>query len=78
MNVLLQNIDKTKPMTAEQYEAVTKLKDNEKATVMQGFKSEGWAQEDIERHYLAAHFPVAKYYSSGGGGVGTATPPKAR
>ena len=75
---ILKNLDKTQPLTDAQYEEVKKLNDTEKATVIQGFKSEGWSQTDIERHYLAAHFPTVKYYSSGGGGTGTSTPPKAK
>lgn len=75
---MFKNIDKTKPMTDEQYEKVKKLSDKQKRDVMSGFKSTDWSQEDIERHYRADNFPVVKYHSSGGGGVGSLTPPKTK
>lgn len=71
-------VDKTKPYTDEQYALIEKLPDHVKADYMYGFKSEGWSQADIERHYRSIYFPVIKYYSSGGGGTGTLTPPKSK
>lgn len=75
---LFDNIDKTKPMSDEQYEAVKKLPDNEKRRVMSGFRNEGWSEDDVKRHYLAAHFPEIRYHSSGGGGKGSVTPPTSK
>jgi hypothetical protein len=71
-------IDKTKPYTDEQYAIIAKLPDEAKREYMTGFSPQGWSQEDIERHYRSVHYPVIKYYSSGGGGSGSLTPPKTR
>jgi hypothetical protein len=73
------SLDKTKPLTDEQYALIAKLPDSEKARYMDGFKNTAeWAQEDIERHYQAAHFGEVRYHSSGGGGKGSPTPPTSR
>lgn len=75
----VEQIDKTKPYTDEQYAVIAKLPDEAKRAYMRGFtKTALWPQEDIERHYRQEHFPVIKYYSSGGGGTGTLTPPRPR
>lgn len=71
-------LDRTKPLSDAQYALIAKLPDSEKANYMNGFQSEGWAQEDIERHYQSAHFGELRYHSSGGGGKGSPTPPKSR
>ena len=71
-------LDKTKPLSDAQYALIAKLPDSEKASYMNGFDSRKWAQEDIERHYLAAHFPEIRYHSSGGGGKGSPTPPTSK
>lgn len=75
---MFKNIDKTKPMSDEQYNELKKMSDKQKRQIIYGFDSRKWSQKDIMRHYLAAHFPVVKYFSSGGGGVGSLTPPKSR
>jgi hypothetical protein len=74
----VDHVDKTKPYTDEQYALIAKLPDEDKREYMRDFQSQGWSQVDIERHYQSAHYPVIKYYSSGGGGSGSLTPPKAR
>ncbi len=73
-----EDLDKTKPLTDEQYRLISRLPDSEKPAYMNGFKTSLWEQKDIERHYQAAHFPEVKYHSSGGGGKGTVTPPGKR
>ena len=69
----LQDIDKTKPLTDEQYEIVKSLSDVQKKTVMYGFTSHEWSQQDISRHYRSCHYPVVKY-----GPNWTLTPPKSK
>jgi hypothetical protein len=76
---LFSNIDKTKPMSDEQYAELTKLPDEEKRRIMSGFKNTAqWPQEAIEKHYQSAHFPELRYHSSGGGGKGSPTPPRSK
>lgn len=40
--------------------------------------AETMTQAEIEAHYTLENFPPIKYYSSGGGGQGSLTPPKSK
>jgi len=71
---MFKDLDKTKPMTNEQYTELQKLSDKQKTNIIYGFDSREWSQKDIMRHYIAANFPRVTYHSSGGGGIGSLTP----
>jgi hypothetical protein len=75
---MFKDLNKTKPMTDEQYAELQKLSDAKKRNIIYGFDSREWSQKDIMRHYIAANFPKVTYHSSGGGGVGSLTPPISR
>ena len=69
-------VDKSKPYIDAQYDLISKLPNDQKRAYMSGFKDTAeWSEEDIKRHYQAAHFPEVRYHSSGGGGKGTVSPP---
>ena len=70
-----KDIDRTQPLTDEQYNLIAKLPENEKNKYTTGFDSSNWTEAQIMKHYRNEHFGEVRYYSSGGGGKGTPTPP---
>lgn len=79
ITVSIDEVDRTKAFTPDVQEQVNKLPREQRYAYMRRPNStENMDQTEIEKHYQSQNYPEHKYYSSGGGGSGSLTPPKTK
>ena len=79
IETVFDEVDRTKAFTPDMQEQVNKLPREQRYSYMARPNSKvNMPQDEIEKHYQSQNYPEHKYYSSGGGGSGSLTPPKSK
>lgn len=73
----LDQVNRTKAFTPEQYEELKKLPSAQRLAYMRR-EAHKMSQADINKHYRNENYPEFRYHSYSGGGVGSPTPPHMR